>query len=113
MQLMNRNQPLGPSGIPTASQMRQHRVCATSLRVQFKKDPFSCMESMQHFLRLPHFEYRAIAKRNAAGYWVVGKSKSSQKRAKAPPLSSLANATLHAFYERSQRECVLYRQDRD
>uniref|UniRef100_A0A7S0Q1B4 Sulfotransferase domain-containing protein n=1 Tax=Coccolithus braarudii TaxID=221442 RepID=A0A7S0Q1B4_9EUKA len=69
---------------------------------QFKRDPFKCMDAMQRFLALPSFDYRKIATRNAAGYWVVGKSKSSVRRASATALTHRANKTLHAFYEQSQ-----------
>ena len=43
----------------------------------FKRDPFACMAAVERFMGLPAHDYRAIATRNAAGLYVVGKSKSS------------------------------------
>ena len=44
---------------------------------QFKRDPFACMAAVERFAELPSHDYRSIATRNAAGLYVVGKSKSS------------------------------------
>ena len=44
---------------------------------QFKRDPFACMRAVEDYVGLPNHDYRAIATRNAAGLYVVGKSKSS------------------------------------
>ena len=43
----------------------------------FKRDPFTCMAAVEAFAGLPHHPYRSIATQNAAGLYVVGKSKSS------------------------------------
>ncbi len=69
---------------------------------QFKRDPFACMRALLAFAHLPPHDYRAIATRNAAGYWVVGKSKSSTKRPRyAHPAA--AAALLYDYYAPWQR----------
>ena len=44
---------------------------------EFQGDPFRCMAALERFLGLKPFDYRRLARRNAAGYWVVGESKSN------------------------------------
>ena len=44
---------------------------------QFKREPFACMAAIEAFAGLPPHPYRSIAQQNAAGLYVVGKSKSS------------------------------------
>jgi hypothetical protein len=44
---------------------------------QFKREPFACMAAVEAFAGLPPHPYRSIAQQNAAGLYVVGKSKSS------------------------------------
>ena len=44
---------------------------------QFKADPFACMHAVERFAGLAHHPYRAVATRNEAGLYVVGRSKST------------------------------------
>ena len=69
---------------------------------QFKRDPFACMRALLTFARLPPHDYKAIATRNAAGYWVVGKSKSSAKRPRSAHPAAAA-ALLYDYYAPWQR----------
>lgn len=43
---------------------------------EFKRDPFGCLRAIEAYAGLPTHDFRAVARRNAAGYWVVGASKS-------------------------------------
>ena len=82
---------------------------------QFKADPFACLHAVETFVGLPHHNFRHLARRNSAGYWVVGRSKSNSASTFAAPrlISSesfeaqarqrTALATLRAYYEPWQR----------
>ena len=84
----------------------------------FKRDPFACMAAVERFMGLPAHDYRAIATRNAAGLYVVGKSKSSSAATSGDAAAAAAKkrrnttqsaaaaaafAGLRAYYEPWQR----------
>ena len=59
---------------------------------QFKRDPFACMLEVERFSGLSHHPYRSFATRNAAGLWVVGKSKSSSAATSSDAAAAAAAA---------------------
>jgi hypothetical protein len=92
---------------------RQDRLRVLWLE-QFKVDPFACLRAVEQFAGLPAHNYRAIATRNAAGLYVVGKSKSSSAATSAAAstptrargrsaAADAAGATLRAYYAPWQR----------
>ena len=68
---------------------------------QFKQDPFACMSAVESFAGLAPHPYRAIATRNSAGFYVVGRSKSSS--AETSLSAADAKATAEAPHSPSSR----------
>ena len=54
---------------------------------------FACVHAVEAFVGLPHHDYRALATRNAAGLYVVGKSKSSSAATSADAAAATAAKT--------------------
>lgn len=69
---------------------------------QFKADPFACMAAVERFAQLPSHDYHTRAYKNTAGYWVVGKSKSSGVRTHAATSLSARNLLVE-YYRPWQR----------
>jgi hypothetical protein len=76
----------------------------------FKADPFSTMRRIEDFVGLPHADYRAMAERNARGFWQIRESVSgggpgfvskSDFEPRRPPMSAFARAALGSLYRES------------
>lgn len=63
---------------------------------QFQRDPFACMLAIERFAELAPHNYRAIASRNAAGFYVVGHSKSSSASTSNAAATAVAAASAAA-----------------
>ena len=81
---------------------------------QFKVDPFACMRAVERFAGLAPHPYAQVATRNAAGLYVVGRSKSTYERQPAARIAQdeavataaalqAAMATVRAYYAPWQR----------
>ena len=77
---------------------------------QFKRDPFACLRAVEAYAGLPAHDFRAVARRNSAGYWVVGESKSDSASTSAAVASQTPALSLPSATDRlaaaAQREAL-------
>jgi len=65
----------------------------------FKRDPFKLLHRVEKFVGLPSYEFRAVARRNAAGYWEYPGGSKSTKYLNYEPMSGRSQYMLDKFYQ--------------